>query len=397
MNGMVAHLWQSTLFAVAAGFLSLAFRENRAKVRFCLWLSASVKFLIPFSPLLAVGSHFTWAPVVTTPEVSYVVEQIAEPFSGSYVHPAATGVNWTNIAIGGLWAVGFVTIVLMRVRSWLRIRAALDASTPIDIPCEVAIRSSAGLLEPCVAGWSSPVLLLPEGIREQLTELQLAAVLAHEICHVRRRDNLWAAVHMLVEALFWFHPLVWWIGGRLVEDRERACDEGVLKLGSEPQVYADAIVGVCKLYVESPMVCVSGVTGANLKKRIDAIMMNRTGTGLGFAKKFLLVGSGIAAFIRPGGNWSVDTCRQRSCDSCAADCGGGSDDGPDRAGTVATSTANQAGDGSERWDAEAGADAFRFRHDDHRAASWCKAERDQFRSKQDGAYGCGGGPGGERR
>ena len=44
---------------------------------------------------------------------------------------------------------------------------------------------------------------------------------------------------MLVEAMFWFHPLVWWIGARLVEERERACDEEVLILGSEPQVYAE--------------------------------------------------------------------------------------------------------------------------------------------------------------
>ena len=52
-----------------------------------------------------------------------------------------------------------------------------------------------------------------------------------------RRDNLAAAIHMVVEAIFWFHPLVWWIGARLVEERERACDEEVLRLGNEPTVY----------------------------------------------------------------------------------------------------------------------------------------------------------------
>src|SRR5713101_345537 len=70
-------------------------------------------------------------------------------------------------------------------------------------------------------------------------------------------------------------PLVWWIGAKLVEERERACDEEVLSLGSEPHVYAGGIVNVCKLYVESPLVCVSGVTGSNLNKRIEAIMTNR--------------------------------------------------------------------------------------------------------------------------
>lgn len=45
---------------------------------------------------------------------------------------------------------------------------------------------------------------------------------------------------MIVESVFWFYPLVWWIGARLVEERERACDESVLTLGSEPREYADA-------------------------------------------------------------------------------------------------------------------------------------------------------------
>jgi bla regulator protein blaR1 len=42
------HLWQSTLFATVAGLLTLALRKNRAQTRYCLWLAASVKFLIPF-------------------------------------------------------------------------------------------------------------------------------------------------------------------------------------------------------------------------------------------------------------------------------------------------------------------------------------------------------------
>ena len=69
--------------------------------------------------------------------------------------------------------------------------------------------------------------------------------MAHEVCHVRRRDNLTAALHMLVEAAFWFHPLVWWLGARLVAERERACDEAVLRLGRRPEAYAEGILKVC--------------------------------------------------------------------------------------------------------------------------------------------------------
>jgi len=68
---------------------------------------------------------------------------------------------------------------------------------------------------------------------------------------------------------------VWWIGARLVHERERACDEEVLRLGGEPDVYAAGILNVCKFYLESPLACASGVTGSDLKKRIEAIMTQR--------------------------------------------------------------------------------------------------------------------------
>src|SRR6185369_1686767 len=105
-------------------------------------------------------------------------------------------------------------------------------------------------------------------------------VVAHELCHVRYRDNLSAAIHMFVETVFWFHPLVWWIGKRLVDERERACDEEVLRQGNDPRAYAEGILNVCKLYVESPLACVSGITGADLKKRIQNILNHATGSDL---------------------------------------------------------------------------------------------------------------------
>ncbi len=42
--------------------------------------------------------------------------------------------------------------------------------------------------------------------------------------------------------MLWFHPLVWWLGARLLEERERACDEGVLRGGAEPRIYAEGIL-----------------------------------------------------------------------------------------------------------------------------------------------------------
>ncbi len=86
-----------------------------------------------------------------------------------------------------------------------------------------------------------------------------------------------ATIHMAVRAIFWFHPLMWWIGARLVDERERACDEAVVRRGCKLHIYAERILMVCKLYMSSPLACVSGVTGSNLKTRIESIM--RTGPG----------------------------------------------------------------------------------------------------------------------
>ena len=137
-------------------------------------------------------------------------------------------------------------------------------------------------------------------------------MLAHELCHVRRRDNLTAAIHMIVEAIFWFHPLVWWIGARLVEERERACDEEVLSLGNEPQVYAEGILNVCKLYLESPLRCVSGVTGSDLKKRIQAILTGRVAGELNFAKRVALAACGNRRYSPAGYRWRHQCARHPS-------------------------------------------------------------------------------------
>jgi len=301
---MINHLWQSTIFALAAGLLTVVFRKNRAQVRYWLWLSASLKFLVPFALLMSLGSYLKWTPAATTVATSAVtlaIVQITQPFpdTASFVSSKPAGLDWTPVAMLTLWACGFAVIVLIRLRGWLRVRAAIRSSSPLELSMPVNVRSSPGLLEPGVVGFLRPILLLPEGIAGYLTPRQLEAVLAHELCHVRRRDNLASAIHMIVEAVFWFHPLVWWIGARMVEERERACDEAVLSLGNEPQVYAEGILKVCKIYVESPLRCVSGVTGSDLKKRIQAILTGRVAGELNFTKRVALAVAGLSALALP--------------------------------------------------------------------------------------------------
>jgi uncharacterized protein (TIGR03435 family) len=295
------HLWQSTLFVAAAALVAFALRQNGAHIRHRVWVVASLKFLVPFSVLMSLGASLpTFTPTVPTtaaadvPALSVAVDQIARPFSEDVFLPAApadslAGTPWAAIVIGAAWTCGFVAVAWLRLRGWRRIRAAVRTSVPLPLAAPVPVRASPGLLEPGVIGLWRPILLVPAGIEAHLTPAQLGAVLAHELCHVQRRDNLTSAIHMVVEAAFWFYPLVWFVGARLVEERERACDEHVLRVCGEPRVYAESILNVCKLYVESPIACVSGVGGSDLRKRVSAILTNRVGLQLNFVRKAALV------------------------------------------------------------------------------------------------------------
>ena len=301
MNPVANHLWQSTLFAAAAGLLSLALRKQRAQVRYALWLAASLKFLLPFALLVSIGSQFHWRTEVSIPQLSLPIamEQISQPFAHSAQLPAVPAASLMPTVVLGVWIFGFAAVVFAWLKRWRHIRAAVRAASPMQLGIPISVMSSPMPLEPGVFGILKPVLLLPEGILERLSPAQLQAILAPELCHARRRDNLAAAVHMTVEAIFWFHPLVWWIGSRLLEERERACDEEVLRHAAEPEVYAAGILNVCKFYLASPLRCVSGVTGSNLKKRIEEIMTRRALYSLSTGKKLLLAGAATLTIGMP--------------------------------------------------------------------------------------------------
>ena len=122
---------------------------------------------------------------------------------------------------------------------------------------------------------------MPVNIQQHLPVPQVLTIVAHEVRHIRRRDNLTACIHMVVESIFWFHPLVWWIVVWLIEERDGACDEHVVRTLGERLVYTHAIVNICRRYAESPLVCASGVGGSSIRKRIDAILNDEVGELLG--------------------------------------------------------------------------------------------------------------------
>jgi uncharacterized protein (TIGR03435 family) len=318
------HLWQSTLVAAAAALLTVCFRNNAARIRHAIWLAASAKFLVPFAALIAVGRRLG----ITPPEAALparldiqiqFVDTVARPFSiqpldGPVVAGVPAGADWLAVlpyVLGGVWMAGATALLVAWLVRWRRIARTIAASAPLaddrvlvplqrlDASPRLHAVSARTTLEPGVFGIRRPVLVWPERITERLDDDHIEAILAHELCHVQRRDNLWAAVDGVARALFWFHPMVWWIGARLIDERERACDESVVAAGSKPERYAESIVRTCRHSLEAPALCMAGVTGANLSARIERIMNGQAIGATTWWKRVLVAGAGAAAVIGP--------------------------------------------------------------------------------------------------
>ena len=300
--GIVNHLWQSTLVIFVAWLLALTLKRYEARIRYWVWIAASLKFLIPFSLLTAMGRSLRLADAPPfDSSVASAVVRVQQPFSASStpvismsLRQLASGVSHPHYTLSAskiltvVWLCGSLFLLFRWLWTWLVIQSIVRAASPQPSPIDVPILATSQRIEPGVVGLFHPVLLLPAQILQRMPEDQFRAVLAHERCHIQRRDNLTGAAHMLVEAAFWFHPAVWWLERRLIEERERACDEAVLQLGNEAEVYAESILNVCKSYTEAPIVCMSGVTGSELKQRILRITTMRTVSRLDAGRKCLL-------------------------------------------------------------------------------------------------------------
>ena len=307
------HVWQSTLFAAMVALVSAALRRYPANLRFWLWMSASLKFLVPFAFLVLLGSHLSWraAPPRMKPPAR-TLTKLAQPFgpvdatvtqlSPLNEQPAMSSSKTWAPGLSALWLVGFASTFGYWLSQSLRLARTRGAARPPEtlgqLPLPVVWTDSS--VEPGVFGVFRPVLLLPADIADRLTPVQLQGLIAHELIHVRRRDNLWAALHAVVQSIFWFNPLVWWMGGRLVAERERACDEAVLAQGADAEDYAAGILAVCRYYACARRACLAGAAGADLRQRIGAIVNfvpRRRSSRIRLALAALAVGAAVTPII----------------------------------------------------------------------------------------------------
>lgn len=138
---------------------------------------------------------------------------------------------------------------------------------------------------PMAVGVLRPVVLLPASIMTGLDPEQFAAIISHELAHIRRYDLLMNLIQRLIESLLFFHPVVWYISRRMSAERESCCDDLVVSSGYAPMVYAGALLQMAELcspgrQADAVAVAASGRNVSQFEVRIQRLMNGSRGAQL---------------------------------------------------------------------------------------------------------------------
>ncbi|HEY4088328.1 MAG TPA: M56 family metallopeptidase, partial [Bryobacteraceae bacterium] len=174
-----------------------------------------------------------------TPGPAVAVSMTAADFGSAIVAAAPVRVEfWTaEKVLIAVWLIGMALLLLRLLTGTIRTN-------------RLRRLEGEGLVTPVTVGWLRPSIILPAGWREW-PAAQLQAVMAHEQEHVRRRDPLVQWLALLNRAVFWFHPLAWWLEKRLAGLSEEACDDAVLMGGHDPLEYSEFLLGLARAVREA--------------------------------------------------------------------------------------------------------------------------------------------------
>ncbi|MDX9974437.1 MAG: M56 family metallopeptidase [FCB group bacterium] len=117
---------------------------------------------------------------------------------------------------------------------------------------------------PMVVGWLRPAVVVPVAMLTGLTPGQLRLLLAHELSHLSRWDNWVNLAQLLLETLLFYHPAVWWVSGRIREEREHCCDDAAAALCDDAVQYAEALAAMAGLRRAAPSMALSAAGGSLL-------------------------------------------------------------------------------------------------------------------------------------
>ena len=283
------HLWQSSVIALVLLLLMALCARLSARTRLALGWMALAKFALPFGFFAAFitllgGNPDRWlvervfsAPVALQ-AISAVIPATTEltpgpvssPGPASEESPSPAPLDFFSVPriLVAIWLAGFATLYGWWIIGGIRLRRRLLAEATEVSPAmarhiaSAAAKAGLDVLPRCLAvhdnhgpallGVFSPILTLSHGLEDKLTPAELESVLLHEFIHLRRRDPLALAVHVAAVSALWFNPVAWLLSRWIRLETEKACDEGVLDLTAQPEVYAQGILKVVHLALGLP-------------------------------------------------------------------------------------------------------------------------------------------------
>src|SRR5438309_2814677 len=297
---LVDSLWQDALAAAGLAALLALIPVRAARARYTLaTFTLGLMLALPLATAVQVSGASPWtsdAVTATSPAAPGPMSgpgPRAGPVAPTALAPVAARIRaamepalpWVVL----VWFSGVVALSLRLASGWLVTRqlgsvgtssvpdacreavARLAARLRISRP--VRVLESAVVQVPAVIGWLRPVILLPASALTGLTPLQLDALLAHELAHVRRYDYLVNLIQSVIETLLFYHPAVWWVSQQVRDEREHCCDDLAVAVCGDPHFYARALLGMERLRVTPPgFVLAAAGRGGSLMGRIRRLV-----------------------------------------------------------------------------------------------------------------------------
>jgi beta-lactamase regulating signal transducer with metallopeptidase domain len=259
----IAHsLWQSTVIAAISAIVLRRMRGAPATARYLLCCAAlALMFIVPVATVAArdAGSPLAGSRALHNVEFSAALRISAA------VAPAAEPV-FVAAATGWLTGIAIVTIYhacgVLRLRRWRnaayfddhdlrrllrRQRRRLGIRQPLQVGISDYVQT------PIVIGWLKPVILLPIIAFSELTPQQIEFILAHELAHIRRHDQLVNYIQTIVETLLFYHPAAWWISRQIRIERENCCDDVASQTCGDRRAYCAALSAMEHLRCGEPV------------------------------------------------------------------------------------------------------------------------------------------------
>jgi TonB family protein len=164
----------------------------------------------------------------------------------------------------------------------------------IEVSRPVRLLHSALVQVPTVIGWLHPVVLIPLGCLSGLSPTQVEAILAHELAHIRRHDYLVSVLQSIVEALFFYHPAVWWVSRYIRREREHCCDDLAVQFTGDALTYARALSLLEERRASLPTIALAA-NGGILTMRIKRLLDSKQSPAASQFASLALLGIVIAA------------------------------------------------------------------------------------------------------